>query len=1050
MVDGFEFSTQGLQFQTRDGLRWPGGNVSVSYTPPQTGLSAQGDFRADKLDLHALGQIANRLPLGAATHAALLAYQPKGRVERIQAHWQGPTNGILKYTARGLVSGLDIAARAATGPGTVARAGSPGVRGASVDFEATQDGGKARLSVQRGAIEFPGIFEESAIAMDQFSAEAQWQIAGDRLAVQLANVKFANADAQGELQAQWHSADAAKSSAHARFPGVLDLQGSLSRGEANRVYRYLPLVLPSAVRQYVHHAVLQGKAVGAKFRVKGDLADMPFVNPKLGEFRIATQLQNVTLAFIPKTLQDKNGLPWPTLTQLNGELIFDRATMQIKGANAGSPQAPGLSLFKAEAQIPDLTLSPTLTLSADARGSVQDALHVVSSSPLGAMLGHALDRAVGSAAADYRLRLVLPLQNLDKSRVQGSVTLAGNDLHITPDSPVLSRARGVINYTEGGFSLVGAQARMLGGDSRIEGGMRPAVSGKGDSSLLLRAQGNVTAEGLRGAHELGLIARLAQNASGASAYSATFGVRQGVAELSISSNLQGFSTGLPVPLNKATDAALPFRYETVLLSDGRSADPGKLQDQLTLEWGRLASASYVRDVAGADPRVLRGSIAVGLLAGESAPTSGEGVLANINLNSVDLDAWNTVLNRVAGTPDKAQPGAAAGARSASMAVTLGYLPNSIAIRAREMNFGAYQLNHVVAGGSRDGLNWRANLQADELGGYLEYRQAGGTNAGRVYARLAQLKIAPNNVKQVETLLDEQPQTIPAIDIVVDDFELRGKKLGRVEIDAVNRGARFMTRDSGVREWRLNRFNISNPEGSLSASGNWAALADTPGQAQRRRTVMNFKLDVADAGGLLARLGMKDVLRRGKGKLEGQVSWAGSPLTLDYPSMAGQFNVNVQTGQFLKVEPGAANLLGVLSLQSLPRRLLLDFRDVFSSGFAFDFIHGDVQIDNGVASTNNLQMKGVNAAALMEGHADIARETQDLKVVVVPEINAGTASLVATIINPAIGLGSFLAQLFLRKPLIEANTHELHISGTWSDPKVTTVEHKSGQPPAVKP
>jgi uncharacterized protein YhdP len=57
---------------------------------------------------------------------------------------------------------------------------------------------------------------------------------------------------------------------------------------------------------------------------------------------------------------------------------------------------------------------------------------------------------------------------------------------------------------------------------------------------------------------------------------------------------------------------------------------------------------------------------------------------------------------------------------------------------------------------------------------------------------------------------------------------------------------------------------------------------------------------------------------------------------------------------------------------------------------------------------------------------------------VPEINAGTASLVATVINPAIGLGSFLAQLFLRQPLIKANTQEFHIDGTWSDPRVTKV------------
>jgi uncharacterized protein YhdP len=163
-------------------------------------------------------------------------------------------------------------------------------------------------------------------------------------------------------------------------------------------------------------------------------------------------------------------------------------------------------------------------------------------------------------------------------------------------------------------------------------------------------------------------------------------------------------------------------------------------------------------------------------------------------------------------------------------------------------------------------------------------------------------------------------------------------------------------------------------------------------------------------------------------------------------------VNIESGQFLKADPGIAKLLGVLSLQSLPRRLSLDFRDVFSEGFTFDFVRGDVTIEQGQARTNNLQMKGVNAAVLMEGKVDIARETQDLRVVVVPEINAGTASLIASVVNPAVGLGSFLAQLFLRRPLIEASTQEFHIDGAWADPQITQVERKprSNAPASPRP
>lgn len=151
--------------------------------------------------------------------------------------------------------------------------------------------------------------------------------------------------------------------------------------------------------------------------------------------------------------------------------------------------------------------------------------------------------------------------------------------------------------------------------------------------------------------------------------------------------------------------------------------------------------------------------------------------------------------------------------------------------------------------------------------------------------------------------------------------------------------------------------------------------------------------------------------------------------------------DIMLGRGIVADPGLAKLLGVLSLQSLPRRLALDFRDVFSEGFSFDFVRGDVTIQQGIAATNNLQMKGVNAAVLMEGTADIAKETQDLKVVVVPEINAGTASLAATVINPVVGLGSFLAQMILRNPLIRAATQEFHIDGTWADPRVTPVPRK---------
>jgi len=1066
-ANGFDFSTEGLSFRTRDGLQWPGGNVALAHTSDEAGAPQHTELKADKLDLAALAQIANRLPLDAATHGFIASFAPKGLVEAIEARWQGSIAAPRSYAAKGRVAGLTIAALPAALPPPAAaaaahpRPGRPGVSGATIDFDLTQDGGQAKVRIANGALDLPGVFEESLVPFEQLAADAQWKFSGRKIEAQLRNLQFANADAQGQAQASWRTEDVAgpapaTGAPDHRFPGVLDLQGSLSRGDGARVHRYLPLVLPEQVRHYVRDAVVQGQVSDVKFKVKGPLEHLPFANPALGDFRVSAKIRNGHFAYVPKTIQPAGAAPWPALTELGGELVFDRASLEVNGANGKVAGLPGLQLAKGDARIPDLTHDSTVHVNADLKGALADALGFVNQSPVGGMTSHALAATKAGGTGDYRFRLELPIHSIDKSRVEGTVTLPGNDVQFAAAVPMLSKLKGVVSVSEKGFTVAGGQARLLGGDVRFDGGLRsqPRATGSAETETVatFKAQGNVTAEGLRQARELGPLARMAQSASGSTAYTAALGFRRGMPELAISSNLQGMALNLPAPLNKTAEAVLPLRLENVLLQ--ASMGPGqKLEDQLSVSIGRVASVVYVRDLSGAEPRVLRGGIAVGLEPGETVPLQEAGVAANINLAQVDLDAWQKLLGDSAfGSPLAAAPAAAPAPLNRSAAyAAMSYLPTTMAIRARELTVEGRRLHNVVVGGSREGLTWRANIDATELNGYVEFRQPGGIGAGRVYARLSRLSLEPGTANDVEAILNEQPASIPALDIVVEDMELRGKKLGRVEIDAVNRGASAAARE-GVREWRLNKLNVILPEAVLTANGNWVALNAQAAAAatnraarvaaERRRTVMNFKLEVADSGALLKRFGMGEVIRRGKGKLEGQVAWVGSPLSFDYPSMSGQFNVNVESGQFVKADPGIAKLLGVLSLQSLPRRLALDFRDVFSEGFAFDFVRGDVNINQGVAYTNNLQMRGVNAAVLMEGSADIAKETQDIKVVVVPEVNAGTASLIATAINPAIGLGSFLAQMFLRRPLMQAATQEFHIDGTWSDPRVTKLDRKA--------
>ncbi len=1042
---GVAIALQRFTFETGDNIRWPQGDMTLAWRQREGQPASGGEFSAQRLDMALMAQVASRVPIGDAVRKLLADVNPKGMITDLTTSWDGPLDAPAHYRAKGTLAGLSLAASPSSEPHGVGR---PGLRGAAVQLEATEAGGSARIAINGGALDLPGVFDDPLLVLDQLDAQLLWKIeppaavagataAPPKLTVQVKDARFSNADASGELSALWSTGpgtgDPARQGRGARLPGRLELDGKLANGVAKRTFRYLPLGLPKATRDYLEHAVQGGRLASATFRVRGDLWEFPFFNaktPKDGEFRIGAKIEDARFAFVPSLLAAGSApafiSTWPVLTKANVELALDRGTLELRN---GRTQLGGIDFPQVQATIRNLEAEPVLTLDAAGRGPLAEMLRIVNTTSVGGWIDKALETSTATGAADLKLNLAIPLMKVAATSAKGSVALAGNDVRISPETPLLAGAKGRVDFTNKGFAVVGASAKLYGGDASFDGGSQP------DGSVRFNGQGVVGAEGLRRATELGQIARLGGMLTGQASYRASLGFVHGQPEFNLTSNLVGLGINLPAPLAKAAETPLALRFatsvETVAFSPGSPA-----RDTLRFELGNLIQAIYQRDLGGPQPRVLRGGVGVM----EPAPQPASGVAASINLNKFVTDEWEATADKLLGGADARD----AGGQSA-------YMPDAIALRVQELVTGQRRLTRVSAGLSQEGGVWRANVDADQLNGYLEYRlptRRGGavTAGGRVYARLARLSLPKGEDDQVEALLDQQPEAMPALDVVVDNFELRGKKLGRVEIEAVNRSG------AQGRDWQLSKFNITTPEAQLTATGSWAAVAAPTGArgAQApRRSVMDFKLLVADSGALLDRLGTRGAVRGGKGQLAGQIGWTGSPFALDYPTLAGQINVAVDSGQFLKVEPGAARLLGVLSLQSLPRRLSLDFRDLFQEGFAFDSITGDVKIAQGVAVTNNLRMRGVQALVLMEGNADIARETQDLRVVVVPEINAGTAALAYAVINPAIGLGAFLAQAILKKPLTEAGTREFRVSGPWADPKVERVERRFGDDAAAK-
>ncbi len=136
-------------------------------------------------------------------------------------------------------------------------------------------------------------------------------------------------------------------------------------------------------------------------------------------------------------------------------------------------------------------------------------------------------------------------------------------------------------------------------------------------------------------------------------------------------------------------------------------------------------------------------------------------------------------------------------------------------------------------------------------------------------------------------------------------------------------------------------------------------------------------------------------------------------------------------------------LSFVSLQSLLKKLTLDFFDSSHTSFTFDSLTGDMLIADGILSSEKIELVGTKASITLSGLADIANSKLNAKARVVPNIDAGAASLPIAIINPIIGLGAYVGQWILSKPLNYILTTDYTITGSFEEPVISKVLKNDG-------
>jgi uncharacterized protein (TIGR02099 family) len=664
---------------------------------------------------------------------------------------------------------------------------------------------------------------------------------------------------------------------------------------------------------------------------------------------------------------------WPRIHEIDGELAFERERMDIVGRSGA---ILGARLANVRVSVPRLGRNMHVLVSGQADGPTAEFLKYVESSPLRETTGGFTAGMTAAGRGKLRLKLDLPLAELAKTRVDGDYEFAANQVSVLSWLPPIEQAAGRLAFSESSVTLQEVRGRLFGGAVAIAGATHP---GRG---LEVVARGDASFDATRALFDH----PLRKHVSGGFAYVVTVNAKDGLARVSFDSPLRGIESSLPAPLAKRAAESLPLHIEVTPLAGGE-------RDRVSVALGSLARADVARRREGGAMVVQR--TAVWLMPGRDQPIrlpERPGTLVYGSLPEFDLDGWLPFFS----------------GNGESKAVALDLKFGSLDAFGR-------RFSNVALRASAEAAGWSANVQADELAGDVSYRTAAG---GRVIARLSHLTV-PADTPGTKPRAAGRPSELPALDLVAEDFTFRGKQLGRVELVASRDGE----------DWRIERASMVNPDASLTGRGTWRAAPS--------RTAVQFDLHAGDVGSFLARVGHPDMVKAGKAQLKGSLAWQGDPATLDFPTLAGELELRAEDGQFLEIEPGLGKLISLMSLQALPRRIALDFRDVFSKGFQFDRITSAAQVERGVIKLKEFRMRGSAAEVEMTGEADIAQETQNLRVRVVPSLG-DSAALGLTLVNPVAGVAAAIAQRLLKNPLGQIFAYDYSVSGSWSDPKVVKI------------
>ncbi|ELR0589621.1 AsmA2 domain-containing protein YhdP [Escherichia coli] len=761
----------------------------------------------------------------------------------------------------------------------------------------------------------------------------------------------------------------------------LGILAGISTDDGSQAWRYFPEnLMGKDLVDYLSGAIQGGEADNATLVYGGNPQLFPYKHNE-GQFEVLVPLRNAKFAFQPD---------WPALTNLDIELDFinDGLWMKTDGVNLGGVRASNLT-----AVIPDYS-KEKLLIDADIKGPGKAVGPYFDETPLKDSLGATLQELQLDGDVNARLHLDIPL-NGELVTAKGEVTLRNNSLFIKPLDSTLKNLSGKFSFINGDLqsepltaswfnqplnvdfsTKEGAKAYQVA--VNLNGNWQPAKTGDLPAAVNEALSGSVAWDGKVGID-------LPYHAG------ATYNVE-------LNGDLKNVSSHLPSPLAKPAGEPLPVNVKVDgNLNSFELTGQAGADNHFNSRWLLGQKLTLDRAIWAADSKTL--------------PPLPEQSGVELNMPPMNGAEWLALF----------QKGAAESVGGAAS------FPQHITLRTPMLSLGNQQWNNLSIVSQPTANGTQVEAQGREINATLAMR-----NNAPWLANIKYLYYNPSVPKTHGDSTNSSP--FPTTERISfrgwPDAQIRcaecwfwGQKFGRIDSDITISG-NTLTLTNGLIDTGFSR---------LTADGEWV---NNPGN---ERTSLKGKLRGQKIDAAAEFFGVTTPIRQSSFNVDYDLHWRKAPWQPDEATLNGIIHTQLGKGEITEINTGhAGQLLRLLSVDALMRKLRFDFRDTFGEGFYFDSIRSTAWIKDGVMHTDDTLVDGLEADIAMKGSVNLVRRDLNMEAVVAPEISATVGVAAAFAVNPIVGAAVFAASKVLGPLWSKVSILRYHISGPLDDPQINEV------------